>query len=83
MSARQDNSVFGCCVANYTLPLGLISYVCCGVVNTVDIIQVKDRVIVLYIQWLAIEIGLTKNFCLIYLNFRLLLPSKMSYPYVN
>ncbi len=48
VSAGQNYSVLGCGVANNALSLRVICDVGCVVVDTVDVIQVKDRVVVLY-----------------------------------
>lgn len=48
VSAGQHHRVLSHCEADHALSLRLIRYVGGGVVDTVDVIQVKDRVVVLF-----------------------------------
>jgi hypothetical protein len=47
VAAREHHGVLGHSEAHHALSLGLICDVCCRVVNTVNIIELEDRVIVL------------------------------------
>ena len=48
MAAGQHHSVLRHCETNHALSLGLIGYVGGRVVDAVDVIQVEDRVVVLF-----------------------------------
>lgn len=50
MSARQYHSVLGRGEANHTLPLCLIRYVGSRVIDTVYVIEVEDRIVVLHLD---------------------------------
>lgn len=46
MPAWKDNCVLSCCETNDALSLSFIGYVSCCVIYTVDVIHIKDSVIV-------------------------------------
>ena len=48
MSTGEDNRVLGCRETNHTLSLSVVCDVGRCVVYTVDIVQVEDRIVVLY-----------------------------------
>jgi hypothetical protein len=80
VSAWENDCIFGSCEANDALSLGLIRNVGRCVVHTIDIVHVEDRVVIL--QVIVSQSILTRNFCLINLNFKVPGASWRNYPYV-
>jgi hypothetical protein len=78
MSAGKHDCILGSGIADDTLSLGFISDIGSVVINAIDIIQIKDRVIIL--QGVIDNYILTRNFCLRNLYLRVPGPSVVNYP---